>query len=168
MISYRCSCGAILFGFSYFFACLPKPRDWCRSTARKGTRNQLLRWFREARREARTDLLSAMALAFSSMPGAEIGLWLGGWLSVSYCRPMQTSTTKKMCHHGLNSCAGLGCNCGLRQCIYCLSLQIDGSLPRNALRLVQAWVEIHKDELIKNYEASLTEVGTISKIEPLK
>jgi hypothetical protein len=45
---------------------------------------------------------------------------------------------------------------------------IEGSLPRKALRLVQAWAEKHKDELLINYEQSLTEGGIISKIEPLK
>ena len=45
---------------------------------------------------------------------------------------------------------------------------IDGTLPRKALRLVQAWAEIHKDELMKNYEESLKDSGIISRIEPLK
>ena len=45
---------------------------------------------------------------------------------------------------------------------------IEGSLPRKALRLVQAWTEIHREELMKNYEQSLTEGGIISRIEPLK
>lgn len=45
---------------------------------------------------------------------------------------------------------------------------VEGSLPRKALRLVQAWAEIHKDELMDNYKQSLKEGGIISKIEPLK
>ena len=45
---------------------------------------------------------------------------------------------------------------------------IDGSLPKKALRLVQAWAEIHKEELMNNYHQSLKEGGIISKIEPLK
>lgn len=45
---------------------------------------------------------------------------------------------------------------------------IDGDLPKKALRLVQAWVEIHREELIANYEQSLKEGGIISRIEPLK
>ena len=45
---------------------------------------------------------------------------------------------------------------------------IEGSLPRKALRLVQAWAEIHRDELMLNYEQSLKEGGVISRIEPLK
>ena len=45
---------------------------------------------------------------------------------------------------------------------------IEGTMPKKALRLVQAWAEIHKDELLANYEQSLVEGGIISKIEPLK
>ncbi len=45
---------------------------------------------------------------------------------------------------------------------------IDGSLPSKTLRLVQAWVEIHRDELLINYEQSLKDGGIISRIEPLK
>jgi len=45
---------------------------------------------------------------------------------------------------------------------------IEGSLPRKALRLVQAWTEIHRDELMINYQQSLKEGGIISRIEPLK
>ena len=45
---------------------------------------------------------------------------------------------------------------------------IEGNLPRKALRLVQAWVEIHKTELIENYNQSLRDDGILSKIEPLK
>ena len=45
---------------------------------------------------------------------------------------------------------------------------IEGTLPRKSLRLVQAWAEIHRDELLINYNESLTEGGIISKIEPLK
>lgn len=45
---------------------------------------------------------------------------------------------------------------------------IEGQLPRKALRLVQAWTEIHRDELLANYEQSLKEGGIISRIEPLK
>ncbi len=45
---------------------------------------------------------------------------------------------------------------------------IEGSLPKKALRLVQAWAEIHKDELIANYEQSLKDGGIISRIEPLR
>ncbi len=45
---------------------------------------------------------------------------------------------------------------------------IEGSLPKKALRLVQAWTELHRDELLINYQQSLTEGGIISRIEPLK
>jgi len=45
---------------------------------------------------------------------------------------------------------------------------IEGELPQKALRLVQAWAEIHRDELLINYEQSIKEGGIISRIEPLK
>jgi hypothetical protein len=45
---------------------------------------------------------------------------------------------------------------------------IEGQLPKRALRLVQAWTELHREELLKNYEESLREGGIISRIEPLK
>jgi len=45
---------------------------------------------------------------------------------------------------------------------------IEGNLPKKALRLVQAWVELHRDELWLNYEESRRAGGIISKIEPLK
>jgi len=45
---------------------------------------------------------------------------------------------------------------------------IDGSLPKKALRLVQAWTELHREELLINYEQSLKDGGIISRIEPLK
>jgi hypothetical protein len=44
---------------------------------------------------------------------------------------------------------------------------IDGKLPLPKTRLVQAWIEIHKDDLVADWElASKGEV--IFKIEPLK
>jgi hypothetical protein len=45
---------------------------------------------------------------------------------------------------------------------------IEGTLPKKALRLVQAWTELHRDELMNNYNESLKEGGIISRIEPLK
>jgi hypothetical protein len=45
---------------------------------------------------------------------------------------------------------------------------IEGDLPKRALRLVQAWVELHRDELLLNYNESQKESGVISRIEPLK
>jgi len=45
---------------------------------------------------------------------------------------------------------------------------IEGSLPKKALRLVQAWVELHQDELLLNYNESQKEGGIISRIEPLR
>ncbi len=45
---------------------------------------------------------------------------------------------------------------------------IEGFLPRRALRLVQAWTELHSEELLLNYNESQKQGGVISRIEPLK
>ncbi len=44
---------------------------------------------------------------------------------------------------------------------------IKGVLPAKQLKLVLAWCEIHKDELIQNWNSSLNH-GEIAKIGPLK
>lgn len=44
---------------------------------------------------------------------------------------------------------------------------IKGELPSRQLKLVLAWAEIHKDELMRNW-ASAKEHGKIAKIEPLR
>jgi len=44
---------------------------------------------------------------------------------------------------------------------------IKGALPLKQLKLVLAWSEIHKEELIKNWD-SARQNGKISKINPLK
>lgn len=44
---------------------------------------------------------------------------------------------------------------------------ITGSLPRRALRLVYEWLDLHKDELLENWEC-LKNSGAPKKIEPLK
>ncbi len=44
---------------------------------------------------------------------------------------------------------------------------IKGVLPAKQLKLVLAWCEIHKDELIQNWDSSQKH-GEISKIGPLK
>lgn len=44
---------------------------------------------------------------------------------------------------------------------------IEGSLPKNKQKLVDAWLEIHQDELIANWK--LASVGTnVFPIDPLK
>lgn len=43
---------------------------------------------------------------------------------------------------------------------------LKGSIPARQLKLVLAWCELHKDELIKNWEAAQKH-NDISKIEPL-
>ena len=44
---------------------------------------------------------------------------------------------------------------------------ITGSLPRRALNLVYEWLDIHKDELLDNWNR-LANFKTPQKIEPLK
>jgi hypothetical protein len=44
---------------------------------------------------------------------------------------------------------------------------IDGKLPKNKLRLVQAWIELHRDELIANWELAVAG-RNVYPIEPLK
>jgi hypothetical protein len=44
---------------------------------------------------------------------------------------------------------------------------IDGFMPKRALKMIFEWMEIHKEELLKNWE--LTQKGNLpEKIEPLK
>jgi len=45
---------------------------------------------------------------------------------------------------------------------------IEGKLPRRALRLVQDWIEIHQEELEKNWEEAQTDHPNFQKIEPLE
>jgi len=44
---------------------------------------------------------------------------------------------------------------------------VDGKIPRRALTLVFEWLDLHKDELLTNWELSQTE-KPLNKIEPLK
>jgi hypothetical protein len=44
---------------------------------------------------------------------------------------------------------------------------LDGTLPNNKLKLVIAWMEIHQDELIADWELAISG-NTIFQIEPLK
>jgi hypothetical protein len=44
---------------------------------------------------------------------------------------------------------------------------IEGDLPANKLKLVSAWIEIHRDELIADWELAV-KGETIFKIDPLK
>jgi hypothetical protein len=44
---------------------------------------------------------------------------------------------------------------------------LDGSIPSNKMKLLEAWIEIHKDELVADWE--LTAAGQQPyKIEPLR
>ncbi len=44
---------------------------------------------------------------------------------------------------------------------------LEGSLKTNKMKLVQAWIEIHHDELIADWSLAITG-ETIFKIDPLK
>ena len=44
---------------------------------------------------------------------------------------------------------------------------LEGSLPGNKIRLVQAWVEIHRDELLADWDLVVTG-QTPYKIDPLR
>jgi hypothetical protein len=44
---------------------------------------------------------------------------------------------------------------------------VDGELPRRALRLVQDWAELHKDELLLNWETAQSDNPEFKRIEPL-
>ena len=43
---------------------------------------------------------------------------------------------------------------------------IDGEIPSKQAKLISAWVELHRDELIANWELAITE-QPLYKIEPL-
>ncbi len=44
---------------------------------------------------------------------------------------------------------------------------MEGSLRRKQMRLVQAWIEINQEELMRNWERAITG-KSVSGIEPLK
>jgi hypothetical protein len=44
---------------------------------------------------------------------------------------------------------------------------IEGALPRRALRLVQDWAELHKEELMINWKSAQSDNPTFKLIEPL-
>lgn len=44
---------------------------------------------------------------------------------------------------------------------------IEGELPRRALRLVQDWTELHKEELMSNWDSAQSENPEFKRIEPL-
>ena len=43
----------------------------------------------------------------------------------------------------------------------------EGDMPQNKLRLILAWCEIHKDELLQNWELAMKE-KKLKKISPLR
>jgi hypothetical protein len=48
-----------------------------------------------------------------------------------------------------------------------LSGVVEGKFPKRALKLVMEWYEMHKDELLSNWN-SMKETGEFSKISPLE
>lgn len=44
---------------------------------------------------------------------------------------------------------------------------LEGSLPKNKMKLIQAWVEIHKEELMADWKLAVNG-EKVFKIEPLK
>lgn len=44
---------------------------------------------------------------------------------------------------------------------------LEGDLPKSRMKLVQAWIEIHKDELMADWQLAVEGQQTF-KIEPLK
>jgi hypothetical protein len=44
---------------------------------------------------------------------------------------------------------------------------LEGRLPANKMKLVQAWIEIHRDELLADWELAV-QGQAIFKIEPLR
>lgn len=44
---------------------------------------------------------------------------------------------------------------------------LEGDLPKSKMKLVQAWIEIHKDELLMNWQLAVKGQRP-AKIEPLK
>lgn len=45
---------------------------------------------------------------------------------------------------------------------------LKGVLPRRELRLVLAWLEIHRDELLQNWLLAMSKAGELKKIPPLE
>lgn len=44
---------------------------------------------------------------------------------------------------------------------------LEGSIPKSKMKLLQAWIELHKDELIANWELAVSG-QQLYKIEPLR
>lgn len=44
---------------------------------------------------------------------------------------------------------------------------LEGTIPRNKLKLVEAWIEIRRDELMQNWELAVNGEQVV-KIDPLR
>ncbi|MBX3042743.1 MAG: DUF4160 domain-containing protein [Ignavibacteriae bacterium] len=45
---------------------------------------------------------------------------------------------------------------------------LQGSLPSKQLKYIQVWADIHKEELLENFENLNKDIKTYSKIKPLE
>ncbi|MDQ3022694.1 MAG: DUF4160 domain-containing protein [Bacteroidota bacterium] len=45
---------------------------------------------------------------------------------------------------------------------------LEGNLPAKQLKYIQEWNDIHKDELLKNFNNLRAEIQTFKKIKPLE
>lgn len=45
---------------------------------------------------------------------------------------------------------------------------LEGTMPRRAIRLIQDWAELHKDDLLKNWSESQKDNPKFYKILPLE
>jgi hypothetical protein len=45
---------------------------------------------------------------------------------------------------------------------------IEGELPKRALRLIEDWVELRKEELMANWKTAQTDFPELRKIDPLQ
>lgn len=45
---------------------------------------------------------------------------------------------------------------------------MEGELPKRAIRLIEDWIELHKDELIENWHTSQSDSPEFKKIDPLQ
>lgn len=44
---------------------------------------------------------------------------------------------------------------------------LEGEMPRRAVRLIQDWADLHREDLLKNWEESQKDNPKFNKIEPL-
>ena len=71
-------------------------------------------------------------------------------------------------HGGKHNVPNIHAICGDKESVFSLEWgQIEGDIPPNKKKLVEAWIEIHKEDLQANWKL-LDEGEQSFKIEPLK